>query len=417
MNALRAVALAILVVAGLAASSPAPTAADHNAAGVEAYNAKRWDEAVAQFSAAYQLEPTNKTVRLNLCNALRASADLLASKADFRAAAELLEQAIGVAPDNPWPLVQLASYYLRLNMVSDAIFRLKEALELDPKLVDAHDLLGDSYYRDNNLAGALDEWEWVYQAKPDRPGLKEKLEKAYREDSVEARFGRSGSRHFHISYAPGITRDEQNRVLTHLERAFIDIGQKFGGVYPPSPINVIIHTAKDFAASTQVGEHVGALYDGKIRVPLKDAHGQVLEEAELKRRLYHEYVHVVIRFLVNDNIPWWLNEGLAETFSREAADDDADLLMRAQKEKGLFSLAALEGDQLTALSPEQLRLAYAQGYVTAKVLWSRFGPNALINLMNALAEGTHPEVALQQCYRRNYTLLEREVGAYIAKMK
>ena len=49
MNALRAVALAILVVAGLAAASPAPTAAEHNAAGVEAYNAKRWDEAVAQF--------------------------------------------------------------------------------------------------------------------------------------------------------------------------------------------------------------------------------------------------------------------------------------------------------------------------------------------------------------------------------
>ncbi len=390
-------------------------AADHNARGVEHYGAGRWNEAIESFRQALELTPDNATVRRNLCNAYQAAADALAKKADFAAAADLLEAAIQVDPRNASPLVQLASYYLRLNMIPDATFRLEDAVELDPKNLDAHELLGDAYYRANNMASALGEWEWVHSVAPDRPGLKEKLEKAYREDSVESRFGRSASRHFQISYAPGTTRQENTRVLSLLERAYLDVGKRFGGVYPPGPVPVIIYTARSFAEATQLAEYVGAVYDGKIRVPLKDEAGKSLDEAELERRLYHEYVHVVVRFLLGDNAPWWLNEGLAEAMSRESSD--MELLKRAHREGALFPLSALEGDQLGGLDADALRLAYAQSDVTVRHLLTRFGPNPLSALMTALAEGTDIETALEQCYRRNYALLEREVAHQIGKAK
>jgi tetratricopeptide (TPR) repeat protein len=404
------------IVSAASVAAEEPSAATFNTAGVQAYEAGQWQQAIDAFSQAYRLAPDNPTVRRNLCNAYQAAANEVARTADFATAAELLEAAIAADPRNASPLVQLGSYYLRLNLVQDALFRLKEAVELDPKSVVARELLGDAYYRDNNLREAIAQWEWVLEAEPKRPGLKEKLEKANREGAVEAKFGRGGSRHFVISYAPGTGRDDQNRVLSVLERAFIEVGQKFGGVYPPTPINVIIYTAKDFAEATQLGEHVGAVYDGKIRVPLKDEAGQSLPDDELRRRLYHEYVHVVVRFLANDNVPWWLNEGLAETFSRTGDEDDDLLLLReAYRQGSLFSLETLTGDQLDRLSPEALRLAYAQSYATASLLWNRFGQAPLASLMTALAEGKDPEIALQESYRRNYALLEREVANALAK--
>lgn len=402
--------LALFLALGAAEPAQEPTAADYNSQGVEEYAAGQWSQAVESFEKARALAPDNSTIRRNLCNALQASADDLARRADFAAAAELLENAIAADPKNASPLVQLGSYYLRLNMVPDALFRLKEALELDPNQVDARDLLGDAYYRSNDITAALDEWERVYTDHPERPGLREKLEKAYREGAVEAKFGRSGSRHFHISYAPGTTREEQMRVLSVLERAFLDIGQKFGGVYPPGPVNVIIYTADDFAAATQLGDYVGAVYDGKIRVPLKDKTGRTLPDDELRRRLYHEYVHVVVRFLVDDNAPWWLNEGLAETFSRETGPD-LEALRAAVRENRLVPLAQLDGDLLADLDADRLHVAYTQAHATVNLLWSRFSGNHLTSFLTSLAEGTDAETALQQCYRRNYALLEREVIA------
>jgi cytochrome c-type biogenesis protein CcmH/NrfG len=416
----RSVFLTLVLVAaaaGTGAQEAQKSAADFNTVGVQHYAAGEWQEAIDAFSKAMTLMPDNGTVRRNLCNAYQSSANELAKKADFASAADLLETAITVDPKNASPLVQLGSYYLRLNMTSEATFRLKEALELDPDNLDGHELLGDAYYRANNLEAALTEWETVAAVKPNRPGLREKLDKAYRESSVESRFGKSGSRHFQVSYAQGITREEQLRLLTILERAYIDIGQKFSGVYPPSPVSVIIYTADQFTAATQLGEHVGALYDGKIRVPLKDKAGHTVPDDELRRRLYHEYTHVVVRFLADDNAPWWLNEGLAETFSRSGDDQDTELLRQAAREGKLLPLAKLSGDMLTALDVDTLRLAYAEAHAAVSLLWDRFGPATLSSYMTALAEGTAPEEALQQCYRRNYALLDREVTNQIARQQ
>jgi hypothetical protein len=404
----------VFVLCCAALPAKADPAYEYNTQGVAEYNAGHWDAAIRSFEMAYEAVPDNATIRRNLCNAHQAAANALAREADFAAAAKHLELAIGIDPENHSPLVQLGSYYLRLDLVPEAIARLEEAIELAPKSVDAHELLGDAYYMDNDAQSALVQWRWVCEVIPDRPGLRQKIEKASREDAVESNFRPSGSRHFQLTYSPEIPARSLRRVVNTLERAYIDIGRNFGGVYPPTPIQVIVYNIKEFADATLAREYVGALYDGKIRIPLADAEGATLSDQDLKERLFHEYTHVVVRFLGGGNVPWWLNEGLAETFSKELGPMQMAILEKAVAEGTLLPLAALNGSVMNKLNADGLRLAYAQSHATVHYLWSKFGQKRLTALMSDLAQGIAPEEALHHNYNRTYAALQKEVRRSLA---
>jgi Tfp pilus assembly protein PilF len=384
-----------------------------NAQGVVYYNAGNFPQAQQSFKRALQDDPNNRVIRRNLCNACQAEANELAKVADFAGAAKLLETAIGSDPENASPLVQLGSYYLRLDMVAEAIQRLEHAIELAPYNEDAHELLGDAYYMDNDTASARVQWEWVLEVKPNRPGLKAKLEKAMREEAVESNFRPAGSRHFQLTSSPDIPGRALRTVLSILEQAYVNIGRNFGGAQPTGPIQVIVYNAQGFSEATQQGAHVGALYDGKIRIPLTDPEGNLLTDQDLHDRLWHEYTHVVVRYLGGKNVPWWLNEGLAEAFSRQLSAGQQALLQKAAEDGALFSLSALEGNQLDQLPPDELRLAYAQAHITVDYLWTSYGQARLAQLMSNLAEGIEIKEALHQNYRRSYESLQKEVNRRI----
>lgn len=400
------VALMALCGAALAES----TAAEYNAEGVQAYNAKDWDNAVASFENAYKLERANPTVRRNLCNALQAQANEYARTEDFDTATRLLAQAITVDPENASPLIQLGSYYLHVDMNADAAARLAEAVELDPSNLDAQELLGDAYYKQNDVNAAVTQWEYVKEKDPARKGLEGKLEKASREASVENNFSKSASSHFEYLHKPNINGVDLNKVLRILERAYREIGIKSGGVYPPSPIQVSVYDAEDFEKATLLGEHVGAVYDGKIRVPIRDKAGNILPEDELTRRLYHEYTHVIVRSWAGDKVPWWFNEGLAETFSNDLSEAELSVLREANGQELLFKLAELEQGQLKKLDPDALQLAYQQAHATVDFLWGKYGARGLSAMLENLRLGNSAEESLVLSYRLNYLLLEKEVA-------
>jgi hypothetical protein len=408
----RIVVLSIVLALALSAMSgvmaQGTPAAEFNQRGIEAYNADNFSEAVRQFEKAYELSPDNETVRHNLCNAHQSLASQLAKENKFSAATKPLITAIGIEPENPSPLIQLGSYYLQIDDTKQAIFRIEEAVELKAGDLTAHELLGEAYYRDNDLPAALIQWEWVLSMDPKRKSLQARYDKAIREETVENGFSRTGSRHFKLSSPGSLPGLMRSRVLTLLERAYFDIGRKFNGVYPPAPIQVIFYTHEKFAEATQQGEHVAALYDGKIRVPYTDAEGQQLEEDDLKRRLVHEYVHVVVRNIANGKTPWWLNEGLAENLSKDLGEKERRIIQNAYEKGVEFSLRDLEAHQLKILDPDGLSLAYAQSHAVVNLLWGRWGASRVVSMLQSIAQGTSPEMALQDTYRRSYQALEDE---------
>ena len=240
--------------------------------------------------------------------------------------------------------------------------------------------------------------------------MREKYDKLFREESVEKNFNSSSTRHFQLSYPKGVSQNTRFKVLSILERAYADVGRKLGGVYPPDTVKVILYSAEQFTEATQLDSHVGALFDGKIRAPMTDSEGQWLEEKELSRRLIHEYVHVALRHAVGPEVPWWLNEGLAETLSRPIDGNRTELLRRAFQGSLTYPLGQLEGSQLHKLDPEALTLAYAQAHATVNLLWTKYGQRRVVPMLSDLRAGTAPEEALGRNYRKTYGVLEREVS-------
>lgn len=398
----------------LSESACAQTALGFNAEGAQHYEAGEWKLAIDKFFRAYQAEPQNDIIRTNLSNAYQAYSGHLADTGKYDGAILQLQDAIRIDPTNPRPLVQLGAYYIHEAHVADAIFRLEEAIQLAPDDVDAHYLLGEAYYKDNDAAAALEHWEWVIAQDPDRPGLAERIRTVSREERVEADFAGRSSRHFNVSYDREAAGALVREVLDHLEYAYRDVGRILGRAYPPTPIQVSIYTVEGFSESTQLDEHVGAVYDGtKIRCPVIDAEGTRLPSDELRRRLYHEYVHVVVHHLAKENVPWWLNEGLAETLSADLSEAELDLLRRARQQDALFQLSELSNSQLDSQEVGALRVAYKQSHATVGYLKQRFGTRNFANLLAALAEGEDPEVALRRWFRHNYRTLELAVANFI----
>lgn len=386
--------------------------ATYNNQGVLAYKAGKYAEAVSYFEKAYRKAPNSSVVCRNLCNAYQNEANEYVERGEFSKAIRYLESAVEVDSKNASPFIQLGSYYLRTDKLELAIQRLEEAITIKPGDVDAHEFLGQAYYMDNDLSSARAQWDYVLEVAPDRPGLRDRYEKAFREESVEYDFNRWKSRHFRISYPQDVPNSMRAGVFSILDRAYVNIGRKFGGIYPPPPIHVILYSAAQFSEATQLEEHVGAVYDGKIRAPLTDKEGNWLPDDELERRMTHEYVHVVVRHITGKNVPWWVNEGLAESMSKSLSAQEIEQLRRYFSDTPSFSLKALESNQLNQLAPSDLRMAYLQSHAAVDLLWNRYGRSKMLGFLRALGNGLEYEDAFRTIYHRNLASIERDLLTY-----
>lgn len=417
-NPMRLLA-AVLVAIGAGSAAWADTAAEYNAYGVALYGEERYLEALDAFLVAYDHRPHDTTIRRNLCNAYQAAAHQIAQRGGIRdliTASEMLEAAIGVDPGNALPLIQLGSYYLRLDYNEDAVFRLEEAVQLAPDNLDGRELLGNAYYKRNRLRDALAQWYRVREKEPGRAGLDEKITKAEREAAVEGSFRETRSRNFEVSFAPGTQSRDLRQVTTLLERAYRDIGTKLGRTFPPGPIQVTLYTAQDFQAAMQLGAHIGAVWDGRIRIPHIDAKGRLLPDDKLEMLVYHEYTHEVVHYLAgSENVPWWVNEGLAELFSTTLEPYEYAALDDAWRNGRTLSFAQMDANQLYALDPEHLGMAYLKSHATMRYLWEKFGQRPLLQFLNDLGDTVPGEEALRRHYRRTYAQLDAEVAREVAR--
>lgn len=394
----------------------AQDAAHSNALGVERYERQDWSGAETHFEIALRVEPENATVRRNLTNALQAHAADLAKTGDYPNAIAKLRRAIQNDPENALPLMQLGAYYLHESEVREAIFRLEEAVELRPGDADAHYLLGEAYYRDNDVASALDQWTWVERVDPHRAGLAERLESARRDQKVEANFDDRSSTHFKVTYNREAEGKLVRQVVEILEDAYREVGRALGQSFPPTPIQVSLYTSEGFIEATQMKEHIGAIYDGaKIRCPVIGSDGNPLPTEEMRRRLHHEYVHVVVRHVAREGVPWWFNEGLAEALTLDLSGADRQFLQKSRDAGALFELRALTEGQLDRLDKDQLFLAYRQSHATVSYLKTRFGTRQLARFLREIASGADAETAVRRVFRQSYKTLQMETAKFIGQ--
>lgn len=309
---------------------------------------------------------------------------------DARGAREAFEESLRYIDDDPASYLglALANYHLREDRETERA--LHRALELDPRLKIAYQVLGDMAHRKEDLASAAANWEKALEIDPSDGALRARLERIRKEHRTEKDFNQDITSHFSIKYE-GREKIEAGRiVLRILEDAYGEVGRALSS-YPEREIGVILYSNRQFQDVTDAPGWSGGIFDGKIRIPIG---GIESETPGLRRLLVHEYTHAVIRSITPRRVPTWLNEGLAQYFEgREVGPHQRELLRQLIQAGQVPALTELEGSFL-GLNGPQASYAYLLSLSAVRHLVDRYGMYRARMVLDELSSGADPSRAV-----------------------
>lgn len=323
-------------------------------------------------------------------------------KGDYRAARDSFEDALRINDAAADGHLGLGMAYFHLKDDRLAERELTRVTEIDPREATAYQVLGELYYRKDDPESAVSAWEKAVELNPSNDSLRSRLEKIKREHRTEKDFNRDVTSHFLIKYE-GREKIEAGRiVLRILEDAYGEVGRALQ-YYPSSEIQVILYSSRQFQEVTDAPGWSGGLYDGKIRIPIG---GIERETPGLRRILYHEYAHAVVR-AITPRCPTWLNEGLAQYFEgREMDARQRDALKRASQAGKLLLLSNLEGSFM-GLGSSEAGHAYLLSLSAVRHMIDQFGMYRVKTVLEELGRGADIGRALSNGILITYEDFER----------
>jgi hypothetical protein len=194
-----------------------------------------------------------------------------------------------------------------------------------------------------------------------------------------------------------------------LEDAYSTIGYELGH-YPTERVQVILYTKEQFQAATEAKSWVGGLFDGKIRLPVRGLNGT---EAQLRRTVVHEYVHVVVRDLA-PRCPVWLNEGLAQLHEGKATAASDRLAAAADRSARLLTLEELRRPFYSIRDPDEVAIAYAQAHSLVAWLGRTVGGPSFAEFLRAMKQGREAEAAFEHAFRNT---IEEAYGHWLEDLR
>ena len=342
------------------------------------------------------------------------------SRGDLEHALSDERTAVSYAPEEPALLMNVAYIYLRRNEYKQALDYLERAKRLVPENPDIAKLAGWAYYGMNKLDQAVAEWKHALGLRPDKE-LQAALEAALRDKKEEESYKENESSHFKLKYngaaEPALARD----VLRTLEAHFSAIESELNYT-PPESIGVVLYTDEAFRDITRVPSWAGALYDGRIRVPVQ---GLTAVDAELSRSLKHELTHSFIAQKTRSacmglaascasRAPTWLQEGLAQWMEGHRSSDDAAALVQIFDEKGSIPLGRLEGSW-TRFDRDTAHYAYAWALANTEYIIQTDGMGDIDRILDRIGSGMSTEQALREVLHSDYNDLMESAVSYLRK--
>jgi tetratricopeptide (TPR) repeat protein len=286
-----------------------------------------------------------------------------------------------------------------LGRTDDAEAWLERALKLNPRLSQASELLGELQYRAGRTREAIATYEAALTFAPDSKLFPSKLEQWRKEGQLQDRFYESRGAHFRVLFDGPADEDTARRSVEMLEAAYWRIGGALR-TYPPRVINVILYTTQQFQDITRSPGWAAGLYDGQIRVPVRNA---LDKPAELERVLAHEFVHAVVAMLAGRTVPQWLNEGLATVYEPGGIDEAEAVVARFS---GRPPLRQLEGS-FRGIPDAAVSVAYAHSALAVRRMINLRSPDSVVTLLQELARGTPFANAFHQHIGLSYEDFDR----------
>jgi tetratricopeptide (TPR) repeat protein len=341
--------------------------------------------------------------------ALHSAAQFELSRGDTEHALTDEKSALTFAPEDPVILMNVAYLHLRRSEYKVSLEYLEHARSVAPDNADVAKLAGWAYYGMNKLDQAVAEWRRALALHPDAE-VQRALMKAQRDKQEEDNYHENESSHFTLRYSGGAEPDLARETLRTLEAHFAVIESELNFT-PPDPIGVILYTDQAFADITRAPGWVGALNDGRIRVPVQ---GLKRLTPELSRVLEHELTHSFIQQKTHGRAPTWIQEGLAQWMEGKRSGENASALLQVYDEKQALSLGELEGPWMNM--PSGLAAyAYAWALANIECIIQTDGMGDVERILGLVAEGSSTEVAIRETLHDGYDDLTVSTVTYLRK--
>jgi tetratricopeptide (TPR) repeat protein len=338
----------------------------------------------------------------------QAAAVFLTRKGDPEGAILKYRDALKYLPHDQALTLALGYLLWKQEHYLEAVDLLSPEADRYPQSGDFRVLLGSAYYGMENLDQAIIEWNKAL-ALHDNPQVRAAVERAQREQEVSGSYSELRSEHFLLRYDGQQNERLSGEILNSLDGSFQDLVMDLD-YSPIESIVVLLYPNQAFRDITRTPSWVGALNDGKIRVPVS---GLTQMTPDLARVLKHELTHSFVRQITLGHCPTWFNEGLAQLEEGSTTAVLGTQLARALAAGKIPAFTALEGS-FVGLPPDQVPLAYAKSLAALEYLRDTFGMGEvrrILRLMPSSDLGT----ALQNEVRMGYPAFEEEVANYVVK--
>ena len=280
------------------------------------------------------------------------------------------------APALAHPDLQKAVDLLDRNQPGEALALLEKLIQRFPKQAGLLALAGTAAYRSDNLRDALYYWRESLYLKPDPV-----VERMYKDAQQEASADRSGEKkygmRFLLRYDGAVADpDAASAMVAMLDEEFSRIASQLG-CRTEERIVTIVQNREAYQRGTGAAEWSGALYDGKIRVPL-------VERRQLgpdTRQIFaHEIVHACLANI--GKWPTWLHEGLAQKLSGASLPAEARQIIKDLARAGkLPRLTSLEA-RWSSMNALQAQLGYTVALAAIELFFEHHREFGIRNLMN-----------------------------------
>ncbi len=391
-----------------------------NDIGTVYFENKDYTTAIDNFESAYKIDRENHVLKANLINSYLGQAIHLKRKGDTKNAVLLSKKAISVNDTVPSSHILLASIYMDDGNYIQAQGELQIAHIYAPNEPVITTMLGETYFQQGDLENAIRFWQKIKEKSPYNEPLNHKIIRAKNEWQVQKKFKEISSHPFRLKYKP---RNEYlaNQVMNALKKAHRDIGKQFR-CFPFSEIITILYSPEEFKKATGSDGFIAGLYDGKIRIKVSK---KLIHNKEfLEKIIYHEYTHVLIRYLTNDRCPFWLNEGLAQSFSEPITGINVDILTNLELESNVFSLTNMERVQGLTRGPDYniglnatIALAYIKSVITTTYIINTFGMESCLHILADLKNKKNISQTIENNLGISIDELDKQVQTKISQSK
>ena len=345
---------------------------------------------------------------------LSATADFIAGKQELEhgnmaRARQYLENALRFQPDSSTILTYYSAVLVRTGNAGQALPYAQRAVQSAPTSPDAYTMLGYAQFASDHTKDAVASWQRSLELRPD-PAVQRLLSKAQREQNAETDFNQNETNHFILHYEGHQTSDAlRAQIVSVLEADYEDLVRDLG-TPPRDNILVTLYTETAFFDVTQAPNWAGAIYDGKLRIPIS---GLTSVTSDLARVLKHELSHAFIVKLSAGRCPPWLNEGVAQLLEPRTLGGNGHQLALLFKTQQNIPLNMLESSFMR-LSGAKASIAYAESLAAVSYINDSYGLSDVQRILELLSQGNSTESALRATIHSDYGQLESDLTRYLA---